>query len=585
MAKSIIDIDVNSDSFTAFKKLFDEYKANLQDIPGAWDAVSKSLGQSEEAMAAMALALVRERADEREALEAYRQQRLEQQRLLELETKRRQEIHKILEDTVKISKNIASTTLDMFKLVGIGGILSGLAGAGGLWGLDRIAQGASDARRAAGRLGILPSQQQALGIDYGRYEDVNSTLSTLAEQRATLTPAFAALGLDKNEPLAELFIDLQKRAAEMYNQGHNITNDPFVQQFKSLGISLETMRILAGLPPGELGQTEREYRGHEAQLQLSPDDYKKQQDFAVQMAATLQQIKNSLIDVLKPLMPDLVKFSQGLAAFARSAESQHLGEDVKGLGKALGDLSTVGGSLQKNFSFFPWLGSQIRQATDLTRMLKETLIWAANPFGSPNSIQAWKAAQGWAQAASRESLMNGGDGGGPGATGISYGGAPKELSFLPAGALAILSAESQGFNLHAFNPKGGGEGARGIAQLRGPRIRQFRKWEGVDPLDATMDQWADFIKRDLATNYPTLMAEMARASSAAEQADLWAQQYEGIHPGTTGDYERDMATIRAGHRSRPKHPNHGRPPVAAVAVTITHPAGAKVTWNLAQMPQ
>lgn len=70
------------------------------------------------------------------------------------------------------------------------------------------------------------------------------------------------------------------------------------------------------------------------------------------------------------------------------------------------------------------------------------------------------------------------------------------LSVADAAALtANLDAES-GLRPNAYNPAGGGQGARGLAQFRGGRIDAFRKRYGMNPDAATIDQQLEFIMTD-----------------------------------------------------------------------------------------
>lgn len=64
-----------------------------------------------------------------------------------------------------------------------------------------------------------------------------------------------------------------------------------------------------------------------------------------------------------------------------------------------------------------------------------------------------------------------------------------------AAVTANLQAES-GLRANAYNPAGGGQGARGIPQWRGARIDAFRKRYGMNPDMATLDQQIEFMMTD-----------------------------------------------------------------------------------------
>lgn len=65
-----------------------------------------------------------------------------------------------------------------------------------------------------------------------------------------------------------------------------------------------------------------------------------------------------------------------------------------------------------------------------------------------------------------------------------------------AAAIAANLQGESGFFAGAFNPAGGGTGARGIAQWRGPRTAAFQKRYGVTPDQATIDQQLQFLATD-----------------------------------------------------------------------------------------
>src|SRR6185503_1900801 len=70
------------------------------------------------------------------------------------------------------------------------------------------------------------------------------------------------------------------------------------------------------------------------------------------------------------------------------------------------------------------------------------------------------------------------------------------LSVDQAAAVAASIGGESSFNPAAFNPAGGGQGARGLFQLRGARISAFQSRYGVLPNQATVDQQLAFAFSD-----------------------------------------------------------------------------------------
>jgi len=68
---------------------------------------------------------------------------------------------------------------------------------------------------------------------------------------------------------------------------------------------------------------------------------------------------------------------------------------------------------------------------------------------------------------------------------------------VPQAAAIVANAEGESsLNAGAVNPAGGGTGARGLLQWRGPRTAAFQKRYGVTPDRATIDQQIEFMMSD-----------------------------------------------------------------------------------------
>lgn len=70
------------------------------------------------------------------------------------------------------------------------------------------------------------------------------------------------------------------------------------------------------------------------------------------------------------------------------------------------------------------------------------------------------------------------------------------LTVAQAAAVAASAQGESTFNLGAFNPEGGGTGARGLFQWRGARTAAFKQRYGITPDQATQDQQLEFLMTD-----------------------------------------------------------------------------------------
>lgn len=126
----------------------------------------------------------------------------------------------------------------------------------------------------------------------------------------------------------------------------------------------------------------------------------------------------------------------------------------------------------------------------------------------------------------------------PGITGEGAGGTDRakyayqyfiNQGFTPeqaAGIVGNLQAES-GPNLdNLYNPAGGGTGARGIAQWRGPRTQAFVERYGTYPDTATLDQQLDFIMHEFNTTEKRALNGVKSSSTAADAASAFDSLFE-----------------------------------------------------------
>lgn len=93
-----------------------------------------------------------------------------------------------------------------------------------------------------------------------------------------------------------------------------------------------------------------------------------------------------------------------------------------------------------------------------------------------------------------------------------------------AAVVANWQAES-GLRADAFNPAGGGTGARGLAQWRGNRTAAFQKRYGVLPDRASIDQQVEFAMTD-PYERQLLMKSLRSGNTAAEMGRGVSQYYE-----------------------------------------------------------
>jgi hypothetical protein len=133
------------------------------------------------------------------------------------------------------------------------------------------------------------------------------------------------------------------------------------------------------------------------------------------------------------------------------------------------------------------------------------------------------------------------------------------------GIAAGIEAES-GFRTGAFNPAGGGQGAFGIGQWRGPRLAELRRRYGPNPSFA---QQLEFLAWELMGGDPGGKAVRA-ASTSAGALNAYITSFMRPKQGreTTGDLERGMRALAS---------NSNLPPAAAELASAARARSSSAT--------
>lgn len=599
-AKPVIDIDLKDDKFQAFLKLWDKFQSELKNAGRGWDTQGKSIDGT-------ALHL------NRITQELEIQTELMKGQLKAFEGFNREidrggrGMDRLVRDTRDVSRNILSATVSLLKWGTITGALGGLLGAGGLWGIDRLALSAGGARRSAGGLGVTSGQQQAFNINYGRFFDANSNLQRVADAQSDLSRrgAFQAVGfspgeVDSMNP-AQLASEMAIRAKKIYD-----SSDKSEQQMRSRGLlefySMSDLRMLHTAPMGELERAKSGYAGDSRDLAIDPSKQSTWQNFSAQLDRAGTKIENIFIDKLGNLEPGLEKLSKavvdvlaaftssplldewlkdvnsGLESFAKTVGTQKFKDDVEGLGKKIWEMASVIGRFVAWVAhFFPSdetkENAQKLRETPGTQQYKDDhapgrpgWAWDSNGFHRSNLTPPETPDDIRRQAARHFA----------------------RLGFGQAGTLGILGAlgSESSFDPDSFNADGGGEGARGLANWRGKRLIEFRNRYGHDMLDQSIpraqrtQEQIEFAGYELTNGgYKSVGDRLRSATNYRDASKLAIDEYEiPGRLGTATEHRLRKAEFAAGAKAD----HYARDPVI---VTIFNNTAADVNVTGAQVKQ
>jgi hypothetical protein len=295
-ARSIIDIDIRDEKFQKFLKLFAKFKGETAELPKQWADVSEKFGTSLETMNAMVESLDKFLTNEKDIATA---------------EERRAKAWKSIKDNVTTSgRSLLNTTKTLAKWVGIGGLFSGLIGAGGLYGIDRLAAGAAGARRSAFGLGTTAGAQKAFGIEFSRFINpeqflggVNEALHDISQRVALLSAGVPGSVLATGDA-AKVGADLLLRLKDLADRTNPAVYAQAIQARGLGGItSIEDLTRLHGMSRREILDQETEFARRTAQLNkyLTPQTLLGMQKLTTQLQVAGAKIESSFVGALGKL--------------------------------------------------------------------------------------------------------------------------------------------------------------------------------------------------------------------------------------------------------------------------------------------
>src|SRR5882724_3494800 len=156
---SILQADISgvAQAFSKYQKLFEKYSAQLAKHPAMAKAMNKDFAEGAKHLDKM-LTIVEKHNNFQKRIDSLYQA---QNRELTKSDLLWEKIGKSVRGT---ASSILGATRWLVSWTGILGGIGGLLGAGGLWGIDRMARTASDSRRSSMGVGMSIGEQRAFQI-------------------------------------------------------------------------------------------------------------------------------------------------------------------------------------------------------------------------------------------------------------------------------------------------------------------------------------------------------------------------------------------------------------------------------------
>lgn len=311
----VLDVEVKDESFNKFAESFKKYQKALAETPKAWAEVGEhatSTGITFEKLVAALLA----QAEFAHVLS-------EKQEVVTKHVEHQESAWRgIARSTKTVATNILDATRSLLRWAEIGGVVSGLLGLGGLFGMERLALAASAQRRGALGMGVSPGEQRSFGVNFGRVVNPDQFLGGVNEalhdvtKRSSLYAAGLGEGSIKGKNTAQVAAALIPALKRLADQ----TPEPMMAQVLKARqldqfISLEDFQRLRNTPGAEIAQYGKDYQRDIGSLNLTKGQQKAWQDFQVQLTRAGEQIEATFIRGLTPLTPALTKLSSEFSHF------------------------------------------------------------------------------------------------------------------------------------------------------------------------------------------------------------------------------------------------------------------------------
>ncbi|HFG0945276.1 TPA: hypothetical protein ACGE0R_000501 [Salmonella enterica] len=348
-AKSIVEIDVQDEKFQSFLEKFNEYQKALSELPEQWRGAVHGLGEAAKetervrdgtegttkafADGVAALASVNDGLDRLNG-------NLEKAKKTQTEFNRksggaRNFLNKASKDAKSLAGHIKDATTSLLSWGTVLGLFSGLAGAGGLWGLNHLAGNASAQRFTAMGLGTTAGGLNSTAVNFQKaLGNPVGTLGAIRDAQLDLSKRwqFRAMGVDNpDRDPAELLPEMIKAARDIF-----VRNGSTQQGAEAYGLTnyftLDDLNRFKKMSDEEIDAMAKQAQQDTRRLQLTDQQLRQWQDFNIQLDRSKVSIGNTFIRGLAPLAPELGKLSDAFSgAIETVLKSPELGKWIDGL--------------------------------------------------------------------------------------------------------------------------------------------------------------------------------------------------------------------------------------------------------------
>lgn len=337
--KAVVEVDVADAAFTDFIKLWDKFKGEADELPDNLGQIgqklkseSVSFGDLVAAMVTQAVLLKKMDSDGNKRTQNV--------------VKQESSWKKMATYAKDFTSNVTSATKSLLRWTSITSVISGLVGAGGLYGLDRLAENVSLGRRSSAGLGTSYGEQKAFDLNYSRFIDpatflggVNQALHDVTQRVALLSLGVPQGELNSNNAV-QVGSDLLLRLKDLADRTNPIMYQQAIEA-RGLGgiISVNDLERLHTLSRAEIVSQGQQLNKDAGAFGLDPQTQLLWQNFNTQLSRAGTNIETAFVKGLAPLTPALSELSDAVAQGVTTIMSSISPEDVKSLAKGIHDFA------------------------------------------------------------------------------------------------------------------------------------------------------------------------------------------------------------------------------------------------------
>lgn len=328
--KSVIDIDVNDERFDAFLKLFQKYQAAAKRVPDDWAKQDKIVETTRRRFEKM--------TDEMRKQDQLVRDTSETREVAEKESVNRWTA--INKQSGSILRNITSVTGQLLKWGTLTSAVGGLLGAGGLFGVSRLAGSVGAGRRSSLGFGTSYGEQRAFDINYGRLVDTGSVLSGVTDTLNNQKTRYSLISAGVSESAANSGNSVQvakELITQMKRLADNTDPSSYQQQIDALGlanfgITAQDLNRLHGTSKDEFTDIQRRAEQDIRTMNLVEATQRAWQDLDVQLTRAASTVENSFARGLTNVIGPLEKLSdvtaKAIEAFLQSDNAKFAIEEL-----------------------------------------------------------------------------------------------------------------------------------------------------------------------------------------------------------------------------------------------------------------